>query len=128
MNDILRLLGRLALAGIFLGAAFGKITKYSDTIETMEKVGIPMVQVALPAAILFLVAGGLSVVTGYLTTIGCLLLLAFLGAATFYFHLDFPAQQIAFMKNVAIAGGLLTLMGAGPGRFAVGSAGETTKS
>ncbi|MHC4939124.1 MAG: DoxX family protein [Planctomycetota bacterium] len=129
MNDILRLLGRFALAAIFLGSAVGKITNYSDTLAKMEDAGIPMVQAALPGALAFLFVGGVSVVTGFMSSLGALLLLIFLALATFYFHLDFgdPVQQIQFMKNLAIAGGLLTLMGSGPGGFAIGASGDSAK-
>jgi uncharacterized membrane protein YphA (DoxX/SURF4 family) len=127
MNDVLRLLGRFALAAVFLGSAFGKITNYSDTIKTMEDAGIPMVQVALPGALAFLLVGSASVITGFMSSLGALLLLIFLVAATFYFHLDFPEQQIAFMKNAAIGGGLLTLMGSGPGGFSIGGKGDSAK-
>ena len=127
MNDILRLLGRFALAAIFLGSAVGKITDYSGTLETMEKAGIPMVQVALPGALAFLIVGGASVVTGFMSSLGALLLLIYLALATFFFHFDFPEQQIAFMKNLAIGGGLLTLMGSGPGGFSIGRTGDSAK-
>ena len=130
MNDLLRLLGRFALAGIFIGSAIGKITNYSDTVAKMEKAGIPMVQIALPGAIAFLLVGGASVVTGFMSKFGALLLLVFLVAATYYFHfdLDDKAQQIQLMKNAAIAGGLLTLMGSGPGGFAIANTGDSANS
>ena len=129
MNDVLRLLGRFALAAIFLGSAVGKITNYSGTIKTMEDAGIPMVQVALPGALAFLLVGGASVVTGFMSSLGALLLLIFLVAATFYFHLDLDdkAQQIQLMKNAAIGGGLLTLIGSGPGGFSIGGKGDSAK-
>ena len=129
MNDILRLHGRFALAAIFLGSAVGKITNYSDTLAKMEDAGIPMVQAALPGALAFLLVGGVSVVTGFMSSLGALLLLIFLALATFYFHLDLgdPVQQIQFMKNLAIAGGLLTLMGSGPGGFAIAASGDSAK-
>ena len=71
--------------------------------------------------------GGLSVVAGAWTRIGALFLLVFLAAATFYFH-DFwkftdPTQQqlqtIQFMKNLAIGGGLLSLIAHGGGPWSV---------
>jgi len=129
MNDVLRLLGRFALASVFLGAAAAKIADYSGTIETMEKADIPMVQVALPGALAFLLIGGASVVTGFMTRFGALLLLLFLAAATYYFHRDLgdETHRIHFMSNVAIAGGLLTLMGTGPGGFAVGGSGDSAR-
>ena len=128
MNDVLRLVGRIALAAIFLGSAVNKITNYSGTIEYMEGAGVPLVQVALPGALALLLIGGLSVLTGFMCRFGALLLLVFLAAATFYFHTDFPKEQINFMKNLAIAGGLLTLMGTGPGGFAIGASGDSARS
>jgi putative oxidoreductase len=71
--------------------------------------------------------GGLSVIAAAWTRIGAAFLFVFLGAATFYFH-DFwnvadaamrQAQTIQFMKNLAIAGGLLALMAFGGGPWSV---------
>lgn len=130
MNDVLRLLGRFALASVFLGAAAGKIADYSGTIDMMKDAGIPMVQIALPGALAFLIVGGAAVVTGFMARFGAVLLLIFLVAATYYFHRDLgdEAHRVHFMSNVAIAGGLLTLMGTGPGGYAIGASGDSARA
>ena len=71
--------------------------------------------------------GGLSLILGAWTRIGAFFLLVFIVAATYYFH-DFwkfadPTQQqlqtIQFMKNMAIGGGLLSLIAFGGGPWSV---------
>ena len=72
-------------------------------------------------AILFEIGGGLSVLLGYYPRLGALTLLLFLIPTTAVFHRDFsnPAQVIQFLKNVAILGGLLAVLSAGGGEFAL---------
>jgi putative oxidoreductase len=92
---------------------------------TAEKVPNPTF--ALFGAIGLLLIGGLSVILGAWTRFGAIFLLVFLAAATFYFH-DFwtivdPGQRtlqtIQFMKNLAIGGGLLSLVAFGGGPWSV---------
>jgi putative oxidoreductase len=65
-----------------------------------------------------LVGGGLSVLLGYKARLGALLLIGFLIPATLIFHTNFsePQQEIQFMKNLGLMGGLLMVVafGAGP--------------
>ena len=126
---LLAFLGRVMVAAIFLmSAVFGKIMDFNGTVERMAAQGIPSPTILLGGAIAFLLLGGLSIALGYKARIGALLLLAFLGAATYYFHdfwklpPDTPAAQrqlevISFMKNLALMGTMVFLManGAGPG-------------
>jgi putative oxidoreductase len=93
----------------------------------MASEGVPNPKFALFGAIGLLLLGGVSVIAGAWTRIGALFLFVFLAAATFYFH-DFwnvadasirQAQTIQFMKNLAIAGGLLALMAFGGGPWSV---------
>lgn len=122
------LLSRLMIAAIFLASAIGnKIPQFQATANYMQTEGVPNPKLALFGAIGLLLLGGLSVVAGAWTRIGALFLLVFLAAATFYFH-DFwkfsdPTQQqlqtIQFMKNLAIGGGLLSLIAYGGGPWSV---------
>ena len=121
-NAVLLLLARLMIVGVFAGSVIPKVTNFDGTAGGMAGEGIPMPKVALVGAIAFLVLGSISVVLGFKARIGAVLLLVFLALATFYFH-DFwnfsgdaaGKQQIQFMKNLAIGGGLLYVIAAGPG-------------
>jgi putative oxidoreductase len=128
VKGFVSLLARLLLAVIFLMSAVGnKIPQFRQTAEYMASEGVPNPKFALFGAIGLLLLGGLSVIAGAWTRIGALFLFVFLCAATFYFH-DFwnvadagvrQAQTIQFMKNLAIAGGLLALMAFGGGPWSV---------
>ena len=122
------LLARLMLTAIFLMSAVGnKIPQFQETAAYMAAEGVPNPKFALFGAIGLLLLGSLSLILGAWTRIGALFLLFFLGAATFYFH-DFwqfsdagqrQLQTIQFMKNLAIGGGLLSLVAFGGGPWSV---------
>ena len=131
VHGFVTLLARLMLVAIFMLSALGnKIPQFSETVDYMATEGVPQPRLALFGAIALLLLGGLSVIPGAWTRIGASFLFVFLVAATFFFH-DFwsfgdPAQAqqqqvqlIHFMKNVAIGGGLLMLVGFGPGPWSV---------
>jgi len=122
------LVARLLLAAIFVvSAVANKIPQFQATAAYMAAEGIPNPKFALFGAIGLLLLGGLCVVLGAWTRIGAAFLLAFLLAATYYFH-DFwtvadagqrQLQTIQFMKNMAIAGGLLSLIAFGGGPWSI---------
>ena len=128
VKGFLSLLGRLCLAAVFVASLVGsKIPQFQQTTELMASEGVPNPKLALAGAIFILAIGGLSMILGAWTRIGAFCLLLFLAAATWYFH-DFwnmtdPTQRqlqtIQFMKNVAIAGGLLALLAFGGGSWSV---------
>ena len=132
LQNLVALLGRLMLAAIFLGSAWNKIQNTDGTIAYMTQNGVPEPDILIYGAIAFLILGGLSLVVGFQARIGALLLLIFLGMTTYYFHwfFDMPstteaeqqalqAQQIQFMKNAAIFGGLLMVLAFGPGAMSL---------
>lgn len=119
--------GRVLLTAIFLLSAVGnKIPQFNDTVAKMESEGVPLPTIALVGAIVFLILGSASIILGLKARLGALLLLAFLVLATYYFH-DFwtfqgdaqQAQMIHFMKNVALAGAMLFIIGNGAGPWSV---------
>ena len=127
MSQVLRgpltVLGRLLLGTIFFMAAVGnKIPHFSDVAKVMASVGIPAPGLMLVGAIVFLVAGSVSVIVGYKARIGAVLLLTFLVLASYYFHpfwkLEGQAQQeqmIQFMKNLSMMGAMLFIVANGSG-------------
>ncbi|MBD1880090.1 DoxX family protein [Coleofasciculus sp. FACHB-T130] len=120
MEKYIPLIARAFLAAIFLKSGFDKITGFSGTQQFMAKNGIPLALTGLllVAAIILELAGGLSVVLGYKARWGAIALIIFMIPATLIFHTDFDdrMQVIAFMKNLAIIGGLLMVyyIGSGP--------------
>jgi putative oxidoreductase len=133
MSQVLRgpltVLGRLLLCTIFFMSAVGnKIPHYNDVAKVMESVGIPAPQFLLAGAIVFLLAGSLSVIVGYKARIGAALLLVFLVLASYYFHpfwkVEGQAQQeqmIQFMKNLSMMGAMLLVIANGSGPMSLDS-------
>jgi putative oxidoreductase len=123
------ILGRVLLATIFfMSAAGNKIPHFSQAASVMDAVGMPAPQLMLVGAIVFLIAGSLSVILGYKARIGAALLLTFLVLASYYFHpfwkLDGQAQQeqmIQFMKNLSMMGAMLFIVANGSGPMSLDS-------
>jgi putative oxidoreductase len=123
IQNLVSVLGRLAIATIFLLSAVGnKIPHFQDVARVMGSVGMPAPQLMLVGAIVFLIAGSLSLILGYKARIGAGLLLVFLVLASSYFHafwkLEGQAQQdqmIHFMKNLALMGTMLFIIANGAG-------------
>jgi putative oxidoreductase len=127
MQAIPSLFSRIMIATIFLMSAVGnKIPNFNDVAKYMAGEGVPLPHVMLVGAIVFLIAGSLSIIAGYKARIGALLLLVFLAAATYYFH-DFwtfegeqkQQQMIQFMKNLSLMGTMLFVIANGPGAFSL---------
>ena len=113
------LAGRIGLAAIFLISGLSKIGGYEGTQGYMESQGVP--GFLLPLVIILEVGGGAALIVGWMTRWFALALAGFCVLAALLFHFDFGnrLQQILFLKNIAIAGGLLVLCHAGAGRFSI---------
>lgn len=123
MNAILTAAGRIMIVAIFLLSAVGnKIPNFNSVANYMASEGVPLPRFMLAGAIVFLIAGSLSVIAGFKTKFGASLLLIFLVLATYFFH-DFwsfegdarQQQMIQFLKNVSLMGTMLFLVANGPG-------------
>lgn len=115
------LLGRLFLAQIFLMSGVSKIFNFSATTQYMSSHGIHPVGLWIVVAIVVELTGSASLIAGYFTRIGALLLLCFLLPVTLIFHLDLGdrMQAVMFMKNTAILGGLIMVLCTGAGKFSM---------
>ena len=127
MQSTFSLLGRFMIAGIFLMSAVGnKIPNFGGVAEYMAAEGVPLPRLMLAGAIVFLLAGSISIATGYFARIGAGLLLVFLILATYFFH-DFwmfegearQQQMIQFLKNISLMGAMVFLIANGPGQMSV---------
>ena len=114
MIKIFDLIGRVFISGIFLLSGYNKIVNYDGTIGWMESFGLPGF-LLIPAIILEILAPIL-IIIGYQTRIAAGALSLFCIATAIIFHTDFSDQMqfIAFMKNLALAGGFLFLVVNGP--------------
>lgn len=111
--------GRVLLALIFIIAGLGKIPAPEGTIGYMEAFGVPGV-LFWPTVALEVIAGILLLI-GFQTRWAALALGAFALVAAFIFHTDFSNQMemTSFLKNLAIAGGMLYVATFGAGALSL---------
>lgn len=127
VKDIIDLIARICIAFIFLFEAYDSIFYYQDTKEKMASYGLTWRQdLLLVGAIVLLILGGTLIIIGYRSSFGAILLLLYWIPITFIVHSFWNdpeevrrLQSILFMKNIAIIGGLLTVLVNGSGRFSI---------
>ena len=115
--------GRFLLALMFVMAGFSKITGFAGTVGYMASKGMPAAEVLAALTIVLEIGGGLALLFGWQARWAALALALFTLLASVIFH-NFWAlpeaqkmmQQLMFMKNLAIVGGLFMVvaLGAGP--------------
>lgn len=115
------LIGRILLILIFLNSGIGKIGNFEGTAQYMAKFGMPYTSFFLFGAIVLELLGSVTIMLGYFTRFGALLLIIFLIPTTLIFHTDFSdqTQVIMFMKNVSMLGGCFLILSFGAGRFSL---------
>ncbi len=135
MRDITDLIGRIFLSAIFIFEAIDSARYFDTTRANVQEHLGNTPEIWLYGAIFCLAAGGILVLLGYRSTLGAIMLLAYWVPVTFMVH-DFwnaesteelREQSILFMKNFAIIGGLLMLVGKGSGRYSIKRLLATTK-
>jgi putative oxidoreductase len=119
MNAIIQPLGRIMLALIFILAGLGKIQDPAGTMGYMQSMGVP--GALLWPTIALEVLGGLAIAIGYKTRYAAFALAIFSIAAAVIFHRNFAdqMQMILFLKNIAMAGGLLLLATSGKTAYSI---------
>ena len=125
-NNVVSLAGRILMSAIFIFAGIGKISAYAGTVGYAAAAHVPMPQVAIAVAIAVELLGGLAILAGFQTRIAAWIVFLYVIVISGFFHnfwaLEGAARannQIHFMKNVAIMGGLLILAANGPGGASV---------
>lgn len=135
MKDIIDLIGRVLISFIFLFDAYDSIAFFKDTKEQMLNYGISwQTESLLYVSIFVLILGGTLVLIGYRSSFGAILLLLYWIPVTFILHSWWNdpeavrrATSIQFMKNIAIAGGLLIILVNGSGKYSIKRLFATTK-
>lgn len=113
--EIIFLIGRILLGGVFVMFGMNHFTKIQQMTEYAASKKVPSPQLATLVAGGMLIFGGASVALGIYTTTGLWLLVLFLLPTSFIMHpfwkeTDPQSKQIEminFMKNMALAGAAL---------------------
>ncbi len=121
------LVGRFLMAWFFLSEVRWRLDDWQSSVILMHMRHIPNANLLLALAVVVMVLGGIALILGYYTRQAALLLFAYTIVVTVFIHdywkianpVDRSADYDLFIRNIAIAGGLLFLVGMGPGRFAV---------
>ena len=131
LQNPLAVAGRLLLAMLFLRAGIGKVTGFAEAVGYVSSMGLPLPKAAATLALVIELVGGAALIAGYGTRVVAIVLAIFTLAASFFFHnyWALPAdqqmiQQLLFIRNVAVVGGLLTLAAWGAGAWSMDGRGQ----
>jgi putative oxidoreductase len=109
---------RLALGSIFLMAGIGKLQNLEMTTQMFEGMGIPLAGIVAPLVGLVETFGGLALILGISTLASSFLLAIIMVVSILAVKLGGPFKGMQL--DLALLGGLLALMGTGPGKWTIG--------
>jgi putative oxidoreductase len=125
-QGISALIARVLLALMFLLAGLSKFAGLDGTAGYIASKGLPMAQLLAFGTAALEVGGALLLIVGWKARWAALALAAFTLLASVLFHnyWAMPADkqmvdQLMFMKNMAIVGGLLAVFAFGPGTLSL---------
>ena len=106
---IVEAFGRIFISSLFIFEAFKKFSLKEETIFYMEDYGVH--EILFYPALLFEMIFPILLIIGYKTKISAFAMFIFTIVVTIIFHSDFgdQIQLMAFLKNLAIAGGFLII-------------------
>lgn len=120
------LVGRLLIALLFVPAGLSKIGGFDGTVGYIASKGLPAPTLGAVIAILVEVGLGLALAFGFKARASALVLAIFSVVSGIFFHNYWAMEagqvmvnQIMFMKNLAIAGGLLSVVAWGAGAYSL---------
>ena len=116
--DLLLLVGRIVFGGFFIMSGINHFTNAGMMSGYAKSKNVPASYLAVVGTGVMLVLGGASVLLGLFPVVGLLLLILFLVPASVLMHnfwtVQDPqmraAEQINFLKNIALTGAALALM------------------
>jgi putative oxidoreductase len=123
LKSPLALTGRILLALMFVMSGFGKLTNIAGTAGYIASGGLPMASVLVVLVGALELFGGLALAVGFKARWAALALGLFTLLASALFHRFWAVaadqqmvQQLMFMKNISVAGGMFIVaaLGAGP--------------
>lgn len=121
MIDGLMLLGRILLSTIFIWAGWGKLMAAAGTQAYFAKLGLPAPEAAWAVSVLVELVVGLALLAGLLTRASAMVLAVWCIVTAWIAHTNFAdrEQEINFLKNVVMTGGLVYVAALGAGAFSL---------
>ena len=121
MTPILQLLGRILMSAIFIASGFGKLQNIAGTEGYIASHGLPMPTLAAWVAVAIELGVGLALLTGLFSRAAGAVLAVWCVVTALIFHNNLAEmpQMIQFMKNLAMAGGLLYVAAVGGGALSL---------
>jgi putative oxidoreductase len=126
-NDVALLAARLAVAALFLPSGIGKLMNLSGFTAMLAGKGLPYPDLFAVLGVAAEILGPIALILGVFPRLTALFLIAFTLIATLISHNFWEltdaaarqAQQIQFLKNLAIMGGLLFYFVSGSGALSL---------
>jgi putative oxidoreductase len=127
--------GRCAFVYFYLTSAMDILGNWQGIAGELAAKHVPIPPLVLLVALVFIFIGSISLLLGWHTRYGAVMLFGMTIVATFalhdYWHYADPharaAQLGIFTRDFAICGGLLLMVGMGPGPFAIDNQGKGGK-
>jgi putative oxidoreductase len=127
--------GRCVLIWFYMNGAADILANWHHIALLMADKHVPLPPLILLMVLLLIVLGCMSLLFGYHTRHGAVMLFALTIIAAVvmhdFWHIADPAARAAefgiFARDIAIAGGLLLMVGMGPGPFAIDNRGKGGK-
>ena len=116
-NDYATLLGRIFLSVLFVLAGINKAMGAAGTIAFIESKGLPLPQIVYAGTVALELGGGLLLLIGYQARLVALAFAVFCVLAALIFHPSL--SDPSFLKNFAVAGGMLYIFAHGAGRYSL---------
>ena len=125
--DVLILLGRIMLAWLFVGVAYGTIINFAGSLSYFTSLKLPAPALFTWVALVLELVMSVGLILGIGTRYAAIVVFVFVVVATAIAHRywEYPAgpQQIGqynnFLKNISIMGGALAIFVTGAGRFSL---------
>lgn len=116
--ELLLLIGRVLFGVFFVMSGINHFKNLGMMGGYAKSKGVPAAGLAVAGTGVMLIAGGVSVIFGLLPVVGLIVLILFLVPTSVLMHnywtIDDPqvraAEQVNFMKNLALTGAALALM------------------
>ena len=115
------LVGRLLIGVFLLFAGYAKIGDPGSMKTLIGDAGVPVPDISYVVAVIVEIGGGLALVLGFRTRLVAAIVAIFAIVSALLVHSDFsdPVQLGNFLKNLALAGGLLQIFAFGSGRCSI---------